>query len=773
MDFPHLKDTNYPHASNVDVYKFRQDFDYARFDTSQMHLKLLKVPWDMGEAHIGNRTYSGIGNVVDFGTPVERDAWISERPGYEWDTKYRDLHRDEYIDVAVPYDVAARYNYLAVSYNVMPDAQNPIAYESQNGVRSWFWFVREVEMRAPSTTRLHLMPDAWQTWIYDVDIPYMMLERGHAPMVQMDAATYLQNPIANCGGLLAPDSNYGVATVARHGSDFSFYDNTGIAVLIVCSSYPQGSWSENTPANWGYFTDGIPAECAFAMDADDFPTFLQNVPAQFRQTLKCMAFVPGWMLDGGDSFTFGGVACWYVQSSQRVSDFYTLELTDFGYPAEYQTLAKLYTYPYSKLVLTDETGATTEIHIEDTDGTLQIASGLNLIYPYISITAHLLGIGSGAARSVHFQTLQERTITLEGNWYDTVRRWNVPCYAIIQDAGEYNDFATRYDRAQVATAAENAYGNASADAGTVLANAGVQQAANSAMTTAGNTLVSDTSGQTLVLNTALNSAKNSAISGSTNNTILAENRRASVAMASAGINAGVGAVASAVSGDIGGAISSIVSGATAAMGTAANAQIANDLSSAQAAVAIAANDASTSAANSDTVRRGTYQMTMNTDKNDAANTATGASAANSAATMLANAARNRNTSYSANSNQVAQANLNAPMEFGSYAHGDNAATRPIMLSCNIVTQSTDAIARAGDEFLRYGYMYNRNWQFDGRWVPDGLHYCYWKVGDFWVKGLQVPDMYMDRLRFFLLGGVTVWSNPDDIGSIGIYDNMGV
>ena len=93
------------------------------------------------------------------------------------------------------------------------------------------------------------------------------------------------------------------------------------------------------------------------------------------------------------------------------------------------------------------------------------------------------------------------------------------------------------------------------------------------------------------------------------------------------------------------------------------------------------------------------------------------------------------------------------------------------LFANVVTQDDHAILTAGDEFLRYGYRLDRQWDFDGDWNV-GRYFTYWKLSDFWVKGLSVSDLYMDKLRFFLFGGVTVWRRPEDIGSVTIYDNFG-
>ena len=120
-------------------------------------------------------------------------------------------------------------------------------------------------------------------------------------------------------------------------------------------------------------------------------------------------------------------------------------------------------------------------------------------------------------------------------------------------------------------------------------------------------------------------------------------------------------------------------------------------------------------------------------------------------------------------NSVRQAGLGRPQEFGSFANGDTAATRPIGLFANIITQPKGIIRQTADEFLRYGYSYNGNWDFDGNW-NIGKHFTYWKLSYFWVSSLTIPDKYMDHLRFFLYGGVTIWSKPESIGNVSIYEN---
>ena len=256
--FPHLtangNESAFPDISNVRTYKYDNSYDYSKFDTVQMNITLCKVPWDMGEAHIGNRTISGIGNVVHFGTKAERDKWFDDIPDsdcFRFATKYRELHRDNKINVPIPYDVAARYNYIAVYYEPMASVENPVMYETAGGIDAWFWFVREVEFLSPNTTCLHLLNDAWQTFIYDMEIPYMMLERGHAPMHEVGASEFLDDPIGNCEYLLAPEENEPEAPRITTKTQPYVFNSGNMYAVIVSTANPRSSWgskSDNTCA---------------------------------------------------------------------------------------------------------------------------------------------------------------------------------------------------------------------------------------------------------------------------------------------------------------------------------------------------------------------------------------------------------------------------------------------------------------------------------------------------------------------------------------------
>lgn len=106
--------------------------------------------------------------------------------------------------------------------------------------------------------------------------------------------------------------------------------------------------------------------------------------------------------------------------------------------------------------------------------------------------------------------------------------------------------------------------------------------------------------------------------------------------------------------------------------------------------------------------------------------------------------------------------------FGTFANGRTAATRPMAYICNVVTEDKGAIRQAGDVFLKRGYTYNGYWEFETFNVMPV--FSYWKCSEVITRNLSAPDEYMDEIRFFLMGGVTVWRRPEDIGNVSIYEN---
>ena len=804
--FPHLtqngNESNFPDLNTVQVYQYDNEYDYSKFDHAQMTLILCKVPWDMGEAHIGARTISGIGNVVHFGNVAERDSWFDKLPDsdcYRFTTKYRALHRDNQITLPIPYDVAARFNYLAVYYEPMANPEDPVMYETAGGIDAWFWFVREVEFLAPNSTRLHLLNDAWQTFIYDIEIPYMILERGHAPMKDTSANAYLKNPIANCAGLLSEDVNFGEApriAVSSHEHVINGGDLSDMYAVIVANSSPTGTWGSKSDGTWKVpavqaLEQGVPASFAFAVKASNLSTFLTSMNSevpQFAQTIQAVFFANSNLLQIGSAFTFCSQTCYYVTAQYSSVTMHEISKADFGYASKYADIAKLYTYPYSVIILTDEDGNQTEIRIEDTNGKIQLDYCASLAYPFLKIRGEITSVGKNARKAVSFNNTTARTMPIGGNWYDLLYEWQIPTFSVLQEASVHNDYATHFDRVQEAYAADNAKtsGDASADtakdnadanADNVTDNAQVTMDGNDAAVAISNAGAIADIGITNTLVDGQCIVSNLIINRSTASTIAANQKQAAIGAVTSVASGAVGAVAS---GNPVGAAASLVSGVIGAAGQVASMEVANGLEAADANNTEIQNSAMSTANQTANSNKTTNSNSVQSDLTDNTNDVIDAHATNDSATMKANAtrtqttekannARTRDTVTHAISNQISQAALEPAQVFGSATNGDGATVKPLALFSTVVTQDDYAIARAGDEFLRYGYFYNRQYEFDGNWCKMP-HFTYWKVSDFWVRGLQVPDMYVDKIRFFLFGGVTVWKNPKDIGNYSIYQN---
>ena len=516
-EFKHLGKSGFPHADNMNVYKYDNQFDYSRYDYNQMRITICSVPWDLGEAHIGNRSIDGVGNVVYFGSKQARDNWFDSIPDkdcFRWETKYKELHRDNYITVPLPFDVAARYNYMFVQYHLFANDNNLIQYEDTNGIISWCYFVRNVEFLSPNTSRLELMDDTWQTFIYDVDVTGMILERGHAPMYAIDADTYLANPQAHTKYLLAKDVNFGELHKVTHTKAVSL-NNTNIYACVVTSGHVSEDWGTKDKDSWHTPTPayanvtGVPNFCVMAMPAASLNTLLETAKAtcpQFMQTVQAVFFMEAAYLNLGSSFAFCGVTCNRVISTNtQTKNVINLAKSQFGYESKYVNIAKLYTWPYAALEITDEAGNATQVRIEETTGTIMATVAAQTVFPYVNLEAILSGVGGAGSVSVSFANINARSFDFSGRWYQHLMRWEVPTFAVLLQASSHYDYATHFDRLQMGNDRETNRNIGTHNAKTTQANDNA-----SATTELANTNASATMTQTNVVasaNTTLANAR--------------------------------------------------------------------------------------------------------------------------------------------------------------------------------------------------------------------------------------------------------------------------
>lgn len=465
-DFPHLGDTEFPHLSNVDVWQYRNTFNYTRWQDNA-RIKLCTVNWD-----------SDYNNVVDWETDAARDSYFDSLSGYKMDepTMFQ-VQPDGTVKVPVPFNAATQSNYLVLEYPVMPTATDPLENAAPARTR-YYYFCEAMEELAPSTTLCHVSLDVWTTYVNSVEVSGMMLARGHAPMAAVSADTYLSNPRANCRYLETPDVSYGGFERASNAGSI-VYNSEVWAVVSMTGNAKSSVWGTKAANTWQTPSDAFcgnssPRAHAIAVEPSDLEAFINAMISdmpQALQTIKAVWFAPKSLVNTGETFTFAGTTVRELVLKGAVSS-QLAQLTKglFGYDSRYEDMAKLYTYPYARLMICDAEGQNVEVRIEETEGTVSAVAALDFVAPFISLTTQLTGIG-GASASVTFANISQHTATIAGRAYETLRTWNVPTFEVYMSAAKVNDYATHFDRAQANTALQNAYASATASNATANSNA--------------------------------------------------------------------------------------------------------------------------------------------------------------------------------------------------------------------------------------------------------------------------------------------------------------
>ena len=78
---------------------------------------------------------------------------------------------------------------------------------------------------------------------------------------------------------------------------------------------------------------------------------------------------------------------------------------------------------------------------------------------------------------------------------------------------------------------------------------------------------------------------------------------------------------------------------------------------------------------------------------------------------------------------------------------------------------------SASQFARYGYALEQSWDVHSTGFKLMKNFTYWKAQDVWVdvRGSGRSDV-ADAISAILRNGTTVWSNPEMIGKVSIYDN---
>lgn len=782
----------FPNLENVDVYAYENTFDYSRFKPNA-RLKMCNVPW-CGDYE----------NVVKFEGDAARDEWFDALSGdvVNLDTMFN-VKPDGSAKVPVPVTSAQIYNYLVVDLPRMTSDAQPIEFASGERKARYFYFILDAQQLSPNSTRLVLSLDMWMTYINDMRFDYVLLERGHAPVAASTVADYLENPRDNSTYLLTADVNTGGEPYIERSRAVKNYSAVGQRACIATACDLQGDFGTESapkvPALSEPDTSGILAARVYSTDVADLQTFLRamerNAP-WLKQTVQGVFFAPADLLTQSGGFALWGVNLTVCDAVQRVEPFMQPGIADFGFPESAAQFAKLYTYPYAAIRVSDERGQSALVRVEDLGAQgIELASAVNLIMPYISIDARLLGI-AGASDTLTFQTMEGRAYDFGGAWGDFLKSWNLPIMQVTQSAESRADYTTVYNRAHARLAADNAQTSALASNATAYTNAGNVAAnitdLNRVNVNANNSIT--TNANTAALNGA--AAANQKLgadcdSDNATSTSMADLKNDVIAITTANNNATAAArtigsvVTGAFSGGAEGATVAAVSGVTdmAVSFPSANAAAAVSQSSNSRAAGLAQSNALEKTLHAAQYTAKTYGIqsetaTNNTNiRNDASTYSANANAAltrtnagNSKATGDANAGRAHATAVDAIQAGLNQAGVAAPVQFGSGANGQSSATAPRALFAQVVTQRECDIMNAASAFARYGYTLMREWDMTRMQVMR--HFTFWKCTEVWCSGTgEVLEGAQNAIKDILMKGVTVWDKPEEIGRVSIYDNL--
>lgn len=784
--------SDFPNLDNVNVYKYDNTLDYSRFKPTA-RLKMCNVPW-----------CGDYDNVVKFDDDAARDAWFDALEGevVNLDTMFN-VKPDGASKVPVPVTSAQGYNYLVVDLPRMTSDAQPLAYAAGDRKRRYYYFIQDAQQLSPNSTRLILTLDVWTTYINEMRFDYVLLERGHAPVAASSVADYLANPRDNSAFLLSDDVNTGGDPYVETARAYKNYSAETQRACIATYADLQGDFgtaaAPKVPAISEPDVSGILAPRVYSVAVGDIQPFLRALEANapwMKSTVLGVFFAPSDLLTQSAPFTLWGISITVLDAVQKIEPFMQPGVADFGYPAQAAGFAKLYTYPYAAIRIGDERGQTSTVRIEDLGANgIQLASAVNLVMPYISIDARLLGI-AGATDSLAFQTIEGRTYSYGGAWGEYLKSWNLPVMQVSQSAASRAAYTTVYSRAHAKLAADNALASSLASNATAYTNVGNSAknvTDNNAVNTEANTAVTANANDWALTGSAASNQKLKSDCDADNETSTAmtgvKNEIVSIATANNNASAIANTLGSVVTGGITGGSADAKS---AAIGGVADLAVSIPTANAAAAISQTSNSLAATLAQTNAIKKTNNAAKFTAEtwriQNNASNIATTlrneastkvannnagvmrTNAGNTKTTGDANASRAYATAIDAISAGLNQAGVAAPTQFGANANGQSSATAPRALFAQIVTQRECDIMNAASAFARYGYSLMREFSMERMQVMR--HFTYWKCSEVWCSGNgNALESAQGAIKDILIRGVTVWSKPEEIGRVSIYDNL--
>lgn len=707
------------------------DFDYVVW-TAGTVVTLANVPWN-----------SDYRDVVRFNTFGALNTYINDGAG-----PVITLNQMMYaipgrpVRINVPFNSAYKFNYLRVTNPAQP-------VPGEAGGRTFFYFINDVRYIAPNSTELIIQLDVWQTFSRDITFGNCYIERGHLGIANEFADAdqgrgYLTVPEGlDVGGEYQIAKTYG-KTIG--GTEHKTSGNTFDIMILTTVSLmndPGTIDDPNLTTAKGSRFQGLPngGEIYWFTDMDHFSDFVQVVADYpwVSQGIISIVAVPN-LLDFNLNYAeieFKGVTVRRLIGAGYPSQQIIFQDNDFPgdwkdailnlIPEKYRHLRKFMTYPYSVVELTTNSGTPLILKPESMRDTymsfrmmlhLTAPSPRVAIYPenYNAITGSTVHIEAAAGETVGTSPDPTNNLGADGaEFLDMVTGiMNLPTFSLVNNG---------YMMYLAQNANSLAYQHSSADWSQQKALTGAQTSFEQAGAGIG-------LGQQ---QTALTNRTNSA--------------QTSLANQVAGQRAVVSGVNSVIGG-IGGGAAGVAGAAVGVANAAADWAITTGANSAGSAITQRQNTQSNnlSSANAEYMRDSNLNYAEYASQGDYANAIAGIQA------------------------KVQDAKLTQPTTVGQIG-GDafNLAMHRWALYAKVKMVHSGVIRQVGDFWLRYGYAVNR---FGN--IPADLHcmsnFTYWKLRETYITSSSCPEAFRQTIRGIFEKGVTVWRDPNDIGTIDIGDN---
>lgn len=859
--FPHLKDANaWPGLRTVDPFALQVSFDPYLWGPDVV-IHLCKTRLDAEYQNVGG-----------WETAAARDAWFDSRAEREFrlESEFHVLPGSE-IKLPIAFEVLNHYNQLFIDF---PPTSTE---DGSNTSTRYYFFISDVQYRSPSSTACIITVDEWSTHMFDIDMEYIDLDRGHAPMAEVSSEEYLANPLSHADLLTAPDVDFGHSSTLSWTAETILNRGPHWLVLSMTSDPFQSTGTIGDPNNWrtpsthNLVNQGALSQSIFAIDPADAVTFLDAMDAQAPQlisTLQAVFLIPRRYLTINGSFQIFGITCRTIEQRQVLENVIELSEQMFGYDSKYENIAKLYTSPYAWLEMTDETGRVQRILVEETTGRIKLAVVASILYPLIGIDAQVTGVGNSGTRSLTWDNLTSHTFESYGDWTRGLRQWNVPTFIVTQNAEKTYDWSQYWQRNQATETNTRGYQLALDTNATNLSMRGAaldrqaarlvqQQNHDSAQRTLSQNTAYDVLDenrekisddwqaedviaqvmknqqiQQLALSMNQVRATNDIMmtKASMSQAVAAEYRdyvqvsgRIGLAQSQTGAisnlaQSTLGTAAAGMSGDglgiaqqginlASGVVSDVLDvqqtyqdvsynnysatmGANLAMldlegarisahnveasivlNTIQDQQAYTDIRRESLAKLVRADEHAVTLynleqglENSSLALRQQYQTAISND--DIALIRSQAATSKALSDRAATQAKDLQDLSLANARRAAR--LAPPKLFTAPSGRVDNYTRPQAFIVNVKTEDPGAIAAAGDYFLRYGYaLSGRQWRVTSLNVMG--HFTFWK-GEPRFGADSINEVTRGILSAMFREGTFVWRNPDDIGSISIYDN---